>query len=433
MKTRIFILSIVVIMLLTFFSANRSFAEGKSIYLFPERVDLSAFPQITLLLSAWDASGLPLANLAAGQFTIQEDHGVGFQPQSVQADSQAQLSVVLVVDISGSMSGQPLQDAKVAAARFLDRLTPGDQVALIAFSDKVSSDAAITNPESELNFSADLAQIYDLVENLSSGGETRLYNAAEKAVKLFEDVPLGHRAILLLSDGRNEPADLGNPETAIILAKQKNIPFFVIGLGNQIDLPYLQRLANETGGLFRAAPRSSELASLFNDMANLLKTQYVVIYTSSIPMDGEEHQLKLTLNAAGSMASADIQISPLLLPAPVATDIPLSSPTLLPTDTLQPTISTLILPTNTAGPSIPASNNTPPPRYTQLQWGWLIAACVVIGLTLIFSVVLVRRRKASRKIAERCAKCGYDMTGLLGPCPQCGEIRRLAKPTNKNL
>lgn len=39
---------------------------------------------------------------------------------------------MLVIDISGSMKGAPLSAAKIAAARFLDRLSPGDGVALIA-------------------------------------------------------------------------------------------------------------------------------------------------------------------------------------------------------------------------------------------------------------------------------------------------------------
>jgi hypothetical protein len=230
-----------------------------------------------------------------------------------------------------------------------------------------------------------------------------------KVVRMAAALPPGHRAILLLSDGRNEPANVGNPQEAVQLAHASNLPVFVIGLGNAIDEPYLRGLANGTGGLFRSAPKSSELANLFSDMAVLLKTQYLLTYTSSLPSDGGDHTLSVTLNTSAGSASAALGFGPLpLKPAPV------------PTQT--------IVATATSVPPLPTQTPIPPTTHTgsflENYWGWIVAAIVAIGLGLWLSL---RKTNRPRPRKEVCAQCGYDLTGVSGACPQCGGMKRLPK------
>ena len=399
-------------------------AQEKAISLHVDWIDTTAFPSVVVNLSAWGADGLPLANLTPGDFTLQEDGGAPFHPAGVQVNPQAALSVGLVLDISESMTGDPIDDAKDAATRFLDRLGPGDRAALIAFSDGIDPDPGALNPSRELDFSADLDPVFDLVEGLQADGQTHLYNAAAKAVGLAAGEQEGHRAILLLTDGRNEPADLGDPEEAIRLAQAVNVPFFVIGLGNQIDEPYLRRLANETGGLFRAAPTSSELAHLFTDMAALLKTQYQLTFESALPADGGTHTLNVTLNAAGGADTQSLEFGPLPLTPPTEVP-PTDAPTLQPSPTDTP-IPTEVPATATVIP-LPTPVPTPPPTLAESlissPWSWLVLAAFVIGLG--WWLFIARRRPKPKP--EKCVKCGFDMTGKPGACPQCGETRRLPR------
>ena len=413
-------LLIIITLLFSLFPALRAGAQSPGIFLHLDQVDASAYPNVSLSLNAWDASGLPLANLTPADFQLQEDSSAAFPPLSVEPDLQAPLGVVLVLDISSSMAGKPLTDAKVAAARFLDRLKPGDQAALVAFSDNVNTDPSVLTPARELAFTTNLAPIYDLVDKLTAQGSTQLYNASSKAVRMASSLPAGHRAVLLLTDGRNDPANVGSPDEAIALAKTSNVPFFVIGLGDQIDETYLRRLANETGGLYRAAPSSSELARLFADTATLLKTQYNLSFTSALKPDGARHTLVLTLKKAGAQAETRMQFGPLPA-APTATTV---------ASALPPTaIPTSLPPTNTPQPPAPTVVPTPTPQpffSIERDWPWALAAFFVLLLILAL-VFLPRGKKHPAPLPEVCAQCGTDVTGKSGACPNCGSTRRLPK------
>lgn len=421
-------------------SFSQALAQEKAVSLHIDWVDTTQFPQITVLLSAWNADGLPLAGLKPGDFSLQEDGGNPIQPTTVQADPNAALAVGLVLDISTSMLGEPIDDAKAAAIRFLDRLNVGDfesdRAALIAFSDRLDPAPSNLNPNLELDFTNNLDPVIDLIATLESGGQTHLYNAAAKAVGLAEDEPVGRRAVLLLTDGRNEPAEVGDPEEAIRRAQEANIPFFVIGLGKEIDEPYLRRLATETGGLFRSAPSSSELGHLFTDMATLLKTQYTLTYESSLPTDGGMHELSVTLDTEAGSDTQTIEFGPVPL---VVTETPTLTQTLAPTNTitLTPTVTNSPTLTNTAThtatliPSLtptatftPTPTPTPIPTFVERITGSAMLWCPAVLLIAFVALLLfIFRRKPREK--EKCAKCGYDVTNEPGACPQCGETRRL--------
>ena len=400
-------------------------AEPPGIALYMERVDTTSFPSVNFRLSAWDASGLPLSDLKPEDFCLQEDEGAPFHPTSLEVDNQAALQVVLVIDVSGSMAGQPLVDAKSAAARFIDRLGAKDKVAVVAFSSPVNLDPQVLNPKREIALTADREDVYNLIEGLQSNGEkTQLYDAAAKALQVLSSQPVGHRAMLLLSDGRNDPAEAGDPHQAIRLAQEARLPIFVIGLGSQIDESYLRRLASESGGMFRAAPRSSELARLFGDMASLLKTQYRLSYTTKLPADGKVHSLKIILDQAGGTATSKIKTDPFPHKLAVVETEPGIPQLTIPQgeETATPVVIVQMV---TGIPTVQAENNLPPDQEPQKAdiplWVW--AAGILFLLVVIF--LLIRRRKSPKP--EACAKCGYDLTGKSGDCPQCGNTKRLPK------
>jgi len=377
-----------------------------------EQVDLSAFPTVTLRLSAWGEDGLPPAQISPADLTISENGSAPFAVDEVVLDPDSQVSVALVMDISGSMQGPPLVDAQQAAARFLDRLKTGsDQAALIAFADVVSTDPLNIDVTREIGFTTEFKPaVYDRVEGLQAGGYTHLYQALTKAVKMTTALNAGHRAILLLSDGKNEPAEIGNPDEPIQLAREAGIPIFVIGLGGEVDEAYLQRVAAETGGLYQAAPTSAELADLFEKIAGLLKTQYTVQYTSQLDGQGQDYTIDLAFDQDGSSGSVNVALGslPVTVKNPTESNSTVqASPEVEKTPTLAPT---------------PANTDT---EGEEINLSWLAIAGGLALIGLVAGLLVLKRKRP----VEACAKCGHLFTPQeTGACPVCGGTRRLPKP-----
>ena len=388
-----------------------------------ESVNIETFPLIEVRLSAWDSSGRAMEDLKPANIQIVEEGGSPFQPDSVKVDTDSPLAVALVMDVSGSMKGQALTDAQVAAARFLDHLSKDDQVALIAFSSDVDVDPALLKANKEYPFTDKLKVIYDAIEGLNAEGGTELYNALQKAIALTAKLPEGHRAVLLLSDGMNDPADVGDPEIPLQMAKEMNVPVFVIGLGNNYDKEYLDKLAAQSGGLVRIAPSSSELAQTFDHIAELLKTQFVLTYESGLTSAAEKVVTEFTLSLSGSSAKKSVEIEGLAekindLNAQLNAEVPMEELTEEPTE----------VPVEEAVVSQPSS---PQPyaieealvdeESTLFSSPWLWIGAVALLAVLGF---FLAKRKPKPKVFK-CASCGYTLAEGVSRCPECGETRKM--------
>lgn len=146
--------------------------------------------------------------------------------------------LVLVFDDSGSMSGQPLTDAKAAVGAFLRSCNPSDTA--IALYPLCAEKRPLVNDFPLVDLQKEL---------LEATGGTPLYTVLTEAIT---KEPLT-RAIAF-SDGSPTDTRLNDDvETKCITAyKEKNIPVDTIFIGSSGDSGYkvLQRLADATGGIF---------------------------------------------------------------------------------------------------------------------------------------------------------------------------------------
>lgn len=393
-------------------------AQG-DIILRVDRVDCSGFPQVQVDVTVRDGYGVPVAGLSAGDFDISEDRTLRSRPVvSVEpiVNPEVPVAVVLALDTSGSMRGKPLADAKAAAVRFLDRLGPHDQAALLAFSGSIELETI--DPAREHPFTADIAPLYEVIEGFQAGGATPLYDAAYKAVRWAAEQPPGNRAVLLLTDGREERAldgsggsRVADEDTAIREANRATIPVFTIGLGNEIDEAYLKRLALETGGIYQQTPDSAALAELFQNVADLLKQRYRITYESGLSEDGKEHSVLVTVKHRERIAFGEYKFGPLGI-APTPTPVlPTATPTPVPTDTPTPQ------PTPTSTPT-PVATTTA--TLLGLPPGALIGGGAGALVLLLILGLLLGKRRRHGPAPVRCLNCGYALPSPDAPCPSCG-------------
>ncbi len=312
--TRAHWMSAVLILALVLGSTVPACAQG-AVNLSIDNLDMADFPESRAHVTVRDANGVPIPDLGADRFEIIEDGKASFPPREIttHVNPDSVISIVMVIDISGSMEGKPIEEAMRAANALLDQLSEQDRAAIIAFADEVKDlDPTQLEEGKELDFTADKNAVRNVVNFLDTkiGWDTPLYDAIYKGVKMAESEPVGKRAVVVMTDGRDErdnangvpvkdAGSLSTPDDPINEANRHNIPIFSIGLagiGGKIDTKYLTRLAERTGGLYREAPEPEELTPVFEDVANQLKTQYVLHYDSQLEMDDQFHSLMVRVN-----------------------------------------------------------------------------------------------------------------------------------------
>lgn len=224
------------------------------------------------VLTVVDSRAKPVLNLAADDFSV----SLNGEPVVVSSlergvDSTQPISILLALDVSGSMEGEALNEAKAAAISFIGSLEPQDSVAVMTFANSV---------DLVLPFTTDRAVASAAIDGLAASGETALYQATEDSLRLAADQGTSYRAVILLSDGLDNGSLLSREE-ALAAAGALGVPVFSIGLGNDIDRLYLQSLANESGGTFAETPSPEGLAQLYQEAGEILRGQYIVSLDTS--------------------------------------------------------------------------------------------------------------------------------------------------------
>ncbi len=162
------------------------------------------------------------------------------------AEDRPPLSVVVVLDVSGSMRGELIKSARDAAGELVGKLHDGDEFALVTFS----TDANTLVPLGKLtsNRSSILEKINAITEGGGtniSGGLTAGYTELDKSKN-----PDAVRVAMLLSDGRANNGITGRSQLSQLAlnAFEKGIQTSAFGLGTDYDGPLMSQLAGDGAG-----------------------------------------------------------------------------------------------------------------------------------------------------------------------------------------
>lgn len=148
------------------------------------------------------------------------------------------VDVVLALDVSDSVKGEPLARLKAAAHAFVDLLRGEDSFSLLTFASRVQ--LAVSPSDSR-------ARAHEVVEATSAQHATSLYDAAFAAVTTA-DARRGRPLALLLSDGADHGSWL-RPEQVLRAAQASELVVYVVFLGEAATAPaFLRDLAATTGG-----------------------------------------------------------------------------------------------------------------------------------------------------------------------------------------
>jgi VWFA-related protein len=260
------------------------------------QVDASKYPDVRAVATVLDARGVPVSGLTAAQFQAFDDKTqLTVSSATAAQDSSLGLSVIIVIDVSGSMEGEPLARAKQAATEFAGQLGPNDEAAVVAFNQQVTPVIGLTN---------DRQRLTDAIAGLQAGGGTALYEAAQTSAYLANAATSPRRAVVLLTDGENDaPGSQATADNSLAVARDSGLPIFTVGFGAAPDATYLQALSGATQGQYRPATVGT-VSSVYADLAALLRNQYVVTMRVPGAADGKDATLQLIAFVGGTPVAA---------------------------------------------------------------------------------------------------------------------------------
>jgi Ca-activated chloride channel homolog len=238
---------------------------------------------VNLHVTVMDGRNRYVTDLKEGDFSIFED-GIK-QELTLFNHEDLPISLSLMLDMSASMD-EKLAQAQQAAIRFVKTLRPQDVAAIVAFNDRINQLS---------DFVSDHAELEKAVMRTEASGPTALHNALYVTLKELgkqkKAGELRRRALVLLSDGE-DTASLVQDEQVMELARKLEIAIYAISLRpNRVQdrnrLSFSQAahlltvLSRDTGGQVYFPNSLSELDSVYDRIAEELRTQYNLGYVSS--------------------------------------------------------------------------------------------------------------------------------------------------------
>jgi VWFA-related protein len=241
--------------------------------------------KVSIFFRVSDTNGNPVPGLTADQFTIYEQgrNDACFSTIS-KTESQARISpnaqifsnnTLLVLDLSNSVLSSSMEELKTASMSFVDNVMPSAEspafrMAIYWFDgeDELHLLNPLTSSKSELN-----AAIQGITQDISSDPSTDLYGAVIKATNVAEDLlkestddrTIGAASVVIFTDGTDQASRYTeNAALSAVTNADKNISFFSIGLGAEIDAEVLADIG-KTYSVF--ASNKEELETTFNDIS----------------------------------------------------------------------------------------------------------------------------------------------------------------------
>ena len=255
--------------------------------------DLSEFPVVRLAVAvSGEAAQTPLS---ADEITVTENG------EEVAAEvsglSDEVIDVVLAIDVSGSMAGEPIAQAKVAALEFIDELPPSARAALVTFGNTA---------QVRSGFTTDRAATQGAIRALDDGGETALYDGVTLAAQQVAASDADRTAVVVLSDG-GDTVSGASLDAAIGALEAIDTDFFAVSLqSGEANEAALSRMAEAAGGRVVPASDPAALSAAYVDLGQRIANQYQVTF-QSVTAD-PTGDFSVTVEATGDSDSVQIAL-----------------------------------------------------------------------------------------------------------------------------
>jgi len=255
----------------------------------------SAIDLTTVNATVIDRNGHLVRELPREVFEVFEDG----EPQTISqfTNERVPVSLAMLVDVSDSMFGKRIADARDAVETFVtDLLDPADEFSILAFNHRQHLLTEWTD---------DRSVAARVLGPIHPSGSTAIYDAIVATLPLVESRRRQRAALLLVSDGGDTASDTSLREVRSALLRTDA---FVYAIAIEATAPYLinrpvaanalREVTDQSGGTTQVVQSSGEVISAMWEIADELNSQYLIGYTSAKSNDGKYHSLRVRVKGS---------------------------------------------------------------------------------------------------------------------------------------
>jgi Ca-activated chloride channel homolog len=264
---------------------------------FKSRVDV-----VSITATVVDANGAFVSGLTRDDFEVFEDG----ERQTIThfATERVPIGLGLLLDVSDSMRGQRIADARASVARFLfELLSKEDEFFVMSFNHAPHVIAGWTNRPD---------QVLPRLDALRPSGGTSIYDAVMAALPIFDERSRQRASVVLISDGADTASDARVRDVrsallrsdAFVYAIAIDPPSDTRAINARVNPYALREITDDTGGRTDVVHDSADLGAATARIADELNHQYVLGYTSPRPPDGQYHSIRVRVTRPDHRARA---------------------------------------------------------------------------------------------------------------------------------
>jgi VWFA-related protein len=248
---------------------------------------------VSVAVTVLDANGRLVRGLSRDDFSVFDDGAR--QPITQFVNERVPVSLGVLLDLSESMIGQRLEDAKFALERFVsDLLSQEDEAFLMVFNHR---------PRLVAPWTLSPKQLSGRLDGVSPSGGTAVYDALLEALPLFARRAHQRAALVVVSDGADTASD---SDVMTVRSKLRRDEAFVYAIAidapgkrpvsGRVDPYALRAMTDESGGYTEVVHDSAELVPATARIAEELNNQYLLGYVPPRPADGEYHSIRVRVS-----------------------------------------------------------------------------------------------------------------------------------------
>jgi len=256
---------------------------------------------VEIPVTVTDSTNRLITGLTRDDFEVFEDGDP--QPITQFSDKRTPVSVGLLLDISDSMRGQPIVDARAALDRFMGELLEGTDEAFVGAFNHL--------PRILVPWTAPPSRLSGRLDNERPTGGTAIYDAVAATISMFGRRQRTRAALIVISDGADTASDLSLTQIRGMLQRSDAFVYAVAidsateqRVSTRVNPEALREITGPSGGYTEVVRSAADLGPATQRIAEELNSQYTLGYATTRPQDGSWRTIRVRIRERDYLARA---------------------------------------------------------------------------------------------------------------------------------